>query len=226
MSEFMRVAMSFPANLFGFGLVVVLVYWVTVLVGAVGVDALDGGEGIGTDHCDHSATGPATGPAAVLAAAGLGGAPVSVSLSLLISIAWFASLSGTATVERIGGGGPARLLVLPAAPAAAWALTRLLVRPLARLAPRETGTSHRDLVGRVCTIRTGHVSHRFGQAEITADDGSAHLVQVRARGEDAAGLAAGSTALVFDYDPDGGFFHVMPCDPVLDPGPGAGRPPR
>ncbi|WP_410538479.1 hypothetical protein [Streptomyces sp. KL2] len=222
MSEFMRVAMSFPANLFGFGLVVVLVYWVTVLVGAVGVDALDGGEDTGADHRDHSATGPA----ALLAAAGLGGAPVSVSLSLLISIAWFASLSGAVAVERIGGGGPARLLVLPAALAAAWALTRLLVRPLARLAPRETGTSHRDLVGRVCTIRTGHVSHRFGQAEITADDGSAHLVQVRARSEDAAGLAAGSTALVFDYDPDGGFFHVMPCDPVLDPGPDAGRPPR
>ncbi|WP_101257352.1 OB-fold-containig protein [Streptomyces barkulensis] len=226
MSEFMRTAMSFPANLFGFGLVVVLVYWLTVLVGAVGVDALDGGESIDAGHCDHFGTGPATGPAAVLAAAGLGGAPVSVSLSLLISIAWFASLSGAVLVERAGGGAPARLLVLPAALLAAWVLTRLLVRPLARLAPRETGTGHRDLVGRLCTIRTGHVSHRFGQAEIAADDGSVHLVQVRARGEDAAGLAAGSTALVFDYDPDGGFFHVMPCDPVLDPGPDAGRPPR
>jgi hypothetical protein len=219
MSDFIRTAMSFPANLFGFGLVVVLLYWLTVLVGAVGIDALDGGEGIGTDPAG-------TGPAGALAAAGLGGAPVSVTLSLLISISWFASLSGAALVEGAGGGGLARLLVLPAALLAAWTLTRLLVRPLARLVPRETGTGHRDLVGRVCVVRTGHVSHRFGQAEITADDGSAVLVQVRARGEDAAGLGAGSTALVFDYDPDGGFFHVMPCDPVLDPRPDGGRLPR
>ncbi|MCI0385798.1 hypothetical protein [Streptomyces sp. CNQ085] len=88
--------MSLPVGLFGFGPVVVLVHWLTVLVGAAGVDALDGGESI---DADHSGTGPTT----LLAAAGLGGAPVSVSLSLLIVIAWFASLSGTVPAERAGG---------------------------------------------------------------------------------------------------------------------------
>ncbi|MGK5500046.1 hypothetical protein [Streptomyces sp. URMC 125] len=206
MSEFMRVAMDFPAVLFGFGLLVVLGYWVAVLVGGVGVDALDGGEGI-------DAATPGTGAAGVLAAAGLGGAPVPVSLTVFLSIAWFASLSGSVAVETVGGTLP-RLLVLPAALLVAWPVTRLLVLPLRRFARREAGTSHRDLVGRVCTVRTGHVSHRFGQAEITADDGSSALVQVRALGADAAGLTAGSTALVYDYDPGDGTFRVMPCDPV------------
>ncbi|WP_031507544.1 DUF1449 family protein [Streptomyces megasporus] len=206
MSEFMRVAMDFPAVLFGFGLLVVLVYWLSVLFGAVGVDVLDGGEDIGAD------TG-AGGPAGVWAAAGLGGVPVTVTLTLLIAIAWFVSLSGTALTEST----PARLAVLPVALFAAWGGTRLLIRPLRRLTPRETGTSRHDLVGRTCTIRTGHVSHRFGQAEITTDDGSTVLVQVRALGEDAAGLAAGRTALVFDYDADGEFFRVAPWDPALDP---------
>ncbi|PJE94162.1 DUF1449 domain-containing protein [Streptomyces carminius] len=210
MGEFTRVAMAFPAVLFGLGLLVVLLYWLLVLVGGVGVDALDGGGGIDADA-------PGIGPAGVLAAAGLGGAPASVTLTVFIAVAWFASLSGTVLV-----GGPAadhlpRLLVLPAALCAAWLGTRLLVRPLGRLLPRETGTGRRDLVGRVCTIRTGHVSHRFGQAEITTADGSAVLVQVRAQGADAAGLAAGRTALVFDYDPEGEFFRVTPWDPALDP---------
>ncbi|GAA2389806.1 hypothetical protein GCM10010420_11930 [Streptomyces glaucosporus] len=206
MSEFMRAAMDFPASLFGFGLLVVLLYWLSVLVGVVGVDVLDGGEGIDADT-------PPPGPAGVLAAAGLGGAPVTVTLSLLIALAWFVSLSGTALTEST----PARVLVLPAALLAAWGGTRLLVRPLSRPALRESGTSRRDLVGRTCTIRTGHVSHRFGQAEITTDDGSTVLVQVRARGEDAAALCAGRTALVFDYDADGEFFHVTPWDPAPAP---------
>lgn len=210
MNEFMHAAMGFPAVLFGFGLLVVLGYWLMVLVGGVSVDALDGGQGI-------DATGSGTGPTGVFAAAGLGGAPVSVSLSLFISIAWFASLSGTVMVQETVGGTLPRLLVLPAALLVAWSATRLLVLPLRRLAPRETGIGHRDLVGRTCTVRTGHVSHRFGQAEITADDGSSVLAQVRALGTDAAGLTAGSTALVYDYDPEDGSFRIMPCDPVLDP---------
>ncbi|GAA2439986.1 DUF1449 domain-containing protein [Streptomyces macrosporus] len=207
MSEFLRVALDFPAVLFGFGLLVVLAYWLSVLVGAVGADVLDGGEDIGADA-------PVGGVAGVFAAAGLGGAPVAVTLSLLVVIAWFVSLSGAALPEDA----LARALVLPVALVTAWAGTRPLIRPLRRWAPRETGIGRRGLVGRTCTIRTGHVSHRFGQAEITADDGSTVLVQVRAQGADAAGLAAGRTALVFDHDAEGGFFRVAPWDPARDPG--------
>jgi len=214
MGDFFRVALEFPAVLFGFGLLVVFAYWLLVLVGGLGVDALDGGEGIGADA-------PGTGVAGVFAAAGLGGAPVTVTLSLFLAVAWFGALSGTALTE----GTLPRLLVLPAALLAAWLVTRLLVRPLGRLMPRETGTSRREFVGRMCVIRTGHVGPRFGQAEITADDGSTALVQVRAEGADAIGLTAGSTALVFDYDADGEFFRVTPYD-FHGAEPDTGRPSR
>ncbi|HEX5567046.1 MAG TPA: DUF1449 domain-containing protein [Streptomyces sp.] len=201
MGEFFRVALDFPTVLFSFGLLVVFAYWLLVLVGGLGVDALDGGEGIEADV-------PGTGAAGVFAAAGFGGVPVTVALSLFIAVAWFGTLSGTALTEGI----LPRLLVLPAALLTAWLVTRLLVRPLRRLTRREAGTSRRELVGRMCVIRTGHVGPRFGQAEITADDGSTVLVQVRAEGTDAVGLNAGSTALVFDYDADGEFFRVAPYD--------------
>jgi hypothetical protein len=35
--------------------------------------------------------------------------------------------------------------------------------------------------------------------------------------DDEAALKAGNTALIFDYDADGGFFWVMPYDAELDP---------
>jgi hypothetical protein len=52
------------------------------------------------------------------------------------------------------------------------------------------------------------VDAKFGQAEVTAADGSSALVQVRQNGE--YELSAGSTALIYDYDADGEFFFVMP----------------
>ncbi|MGW0395072.1 hypothetical protein ACWDYJ_30200 [Streptomyces sp. NPDC003042] len=59
-------------------------------------------------------------------------------------------------------------------------LTRLLVRLLARSAaklfPDEPGPSRLDFVGLTCVIRMGRVDAGFGQAEVTAVDGSSALV--------------------------------------------------
>jgi hypothetical protein len=48
MSEFLDAALAFPAVLFTFALVVVIACWLLVLVGGMEVDALDGGEGVGS----------------------------------------------------------------------------------------------------------------------------------------------------------------------------------
>jgi len=58
-------------------------------------------------------------------------------------------------------------------------------------------------------IRTGTVTGEFGQAEVTAQDGSSAIVQVRQTGEHA--LTHGNRALIFDYDTDGEFFWVAPA---------------
>ncbi|GAA4678890.1 hypothetical protein GCM10023347_36740 [Streptomyces chumphonensis] len=211
---FLDAALAFPAVLFGFALVVVVGYWLAVLLGGAGVpgvDAAEGGEGIGSGDIGHS-----TGFAGGLAVLGLGGAPVAVVLSLLIAIAWFVSLSGTALFAASWQ----RLLVLPVALLAAWAGTRVLVVPLRRLAPGERGVNRDDFVGRVCTIRTGRVGPGFGQAEVAAEDGSTAVVQVRAEATDAARLMLGSTALIYDYDAEAEFFRVAPFDLAPEPEPG------
>ncbi|MFJ6949346.1 hypothetical protein ACISU4_32740 [Streptomyces wuyuanensis] len=192
MVEFLEGAVGFPTVLFTSALLVVVVFWLLVLVGAAGHDSFDGD--VDTD------------------ALSLGGVPASVAVSLLIAFAWFGSLAGSVLLVRADLSGlPFQLLrvaVLVASPVVSWWVTRALVRPLAKLFPDEPGPSRQDFVGMTCTIRTGRVDERFGQAEVVARDGSAALVQVRQSGSDV--LASGTTGLLFAYDDAGEFFWVAP----------------
>ncbi|WP_067814894.1 OB-fold-containig protein [Actinomadura kijaniata] len=211
MGEFLDAALGFPAVLFSFVLMVVAGYWVLVLFGALGTDALDvdadagagdGGEGGGLGD--------------LMAWAGLGGVPVTVALSLLVALAWFLSLVGQVLVGVAHAW--VTVPVLVAAVAGAWLVTRALVRPLRRVFPADVAPSRRDFVGRLCVVRTGRVTAGFGQAEVTAADGSTAVVQIRVPDGDAVALLSGATALIFDYDAIGEVFLVMPYDTALDPG--------
>jgi hypothetical protein len=207
LTEFLETALLLPAAVYSFLLAVVVVYWLVVLLGALGIDFLDGGEG-------------ELGPAGFLAALGLGGVPVSVVLSLIIAIAWFGSFAGTALLEAAGTGGPVRFVaggvVLAVATVVAYLVTYLLVLPLRRLFPDLRPASRGDFVGSFCVVRTSTVDHSHGQAEVTASDGSSAIIQVRQTGDDE--LRAGETALIFDYDPEGEFFWVTAARTELEPG--------
>lgn len=222
MGEFIDAALGFPTALFSFSLLVVAAYWTLVLLGGLGVDFLgagtdaDTGAGAGAEDGDPG-DGVVAGGLAIL---GLGGVPATVVLSLLIALAWFVSLAGTA----LAGGAVVRALVLPVALLAAWLGTRLAVLPLRRVFQSPATASLRDFVGLPCVIRTGRVGPDFGQAEVTAADGSSAIVQVRqpagdvpvAGAAEGTGLTHGSRALIFDFDSAGQFFWVMPHDAAFD----------
>lgn len=227
MGEFLRTALAFPTVLFSFALLVVIAFWLLALMGGVsahghGGHAGHGGHGDGGGHGGRGGHGHdgehghGRGGEGLLAAAGLGGVPVTVVLSLLTAVAWFVSLAGSALLDGAGAHGLLRFLlgiaVLAVALAGAWAATWVLVRPLRRLFPEVVPPSRRDFVGSLCVIRTGRVGTDFGQAEVTAPDGSSAVVQVRQTGGD--DFAAGSTALLYEYEPAGEFFWVAPFDPV------------
>jgi hypothetical protein len=200
MGDFFDVVFGFPTALFTFLLLVVVWYWIVVLVGMLDADPADS---------DHT-TG-------LLAGIGLGGVPVTVVVSLLVAFAWFASLAGATLVS----GAVLSLVVLVGALAAAWLLTLISVLPLRRLFPAAEGNSRSAFVGRSCVIRTGAVTATFGQAEVTAADGSSAIVQVRQTGEDT--FAAGSVAVIYGYDAEGEFFWVVPAPDSLVPEPEPGR---
>lgn len=229
MGDFFDAALGFPTALFSFSLLVVAGYWTLVLLGGLGVDLLgagtdaDTGAGAGAGDADGGADGDGL-VAERLAMLGLGGVPATVVLSLLIAIAWFVSLAASTLTSGVA----LRLLGFSGALAAAWAGTRLAVLPLRRVFQDQVAASLRDFVGLPCVIRTGRVGPDFGQAEVTAPDGSSAIVQVRQPSSDVpvagaglttglpAGLTAGSTALIFDFDPEGQFFWVMPHETASD----------
>ncbi|WP_330300119.1 hypothetical protein [Streptomyces sp. NBC_00503] len=215
MDEFRDAALGFPAALFTAALVVVVAFWLLVLLGAADHGSFHGHVHVHVPGHGHAGSGGS----ARTGARGIGGVPVTVVASLLITIAWFISFTGSVLVRRSGASGVARtaldLGVLAAALLLAWGLTRLLVRRLQALFPDHPPPSRLDFIGLTCTIRTGSVSGRFGQAEVAAQDGSTAVVQVRQHGQDVFG--SGSTALLYAYDEEGEFFWVAPYDPALDP---------
>ncbi|GAA3890119.1 hypothetical protein GCM10022243_63750 [Saccharothrix violaceirubra] len=194
MGEFFSVALGFPTAVLSIPLVVVVGYWVVVAFGALDLDVVDVELGFG-----------------------LAGTPAALSLSLLTAFSWFFCLGGavlldgwelsTALYLVIG------FLLLIVAVLVGLILTRIVSVPLRRLLPDDKSDSRSAFVGRTCVIRTSSVTQTFGQAEVTADDGSSALVQVRQPGTDH--LTAGSTAVIFDYDATGEFFWVTPLDTTL-----------
>jgi hypothetical protein len=205
MSEFLAATVTFPAVLFSFMLVVVVVYWLLVLVGT------------DLDLLDADADG------GMINTLGLGGVPLMVGLSMWITLSWLLAMIGTIVLGTLAVGGVLLgISVLVAAVLGGLLVTRLVVVPIRRAIPRGVEPSRSDFVGRICVIRTGSVSETFGQAEITSDDGSSAIIQVRRPAEMGAGgrLRAGSEALIFDYDPDKEIFWVdlapssQPPDPL------------
>ena len=195
MGEFTRTALGFPTALFTFALLVVAGYWLLALLLGAG---LDGGDGHLDGHGGHGGDGT---DASV---------PVTALVSVGIAVAWFVSLTG----QVLLGGRWAGFAVLAAAATTGWLAARAAGSLGRRLLPPERHTSRDALVGRTCVVRTGRVDPSFGQAEVTGDDGTTFVVQVRT---DESGLTAGCTALIFDHDADGDFFRVMRCDAALGP---------
>lgn len=207
MRAFVEAALGFPAVVFSFLLILVIAYWLLVLLGAAGVDALDAGADAGTDLGTGSEVGSVAG---ALAALRLSGVPVTVVLSLLVTLAWFVSVVGTVLLDNAGLAAAAFLAaglgMIVVALAVGWLGTSVLILPVRRLLASGRSASRHDFVGRICVIRTGQVSQDFGQAEVTADDGSSAIIQVRQAGDD--NLGTGSQAVIYDYDVNGEFFWV------------------
>ena len=139
-------------------------------------------------------------------------APATVVLSVLVMFSWLFSVVGMQTAAgwlSPGGFGIARFIVFFLAPMLALPFTSIAVRPLARVFVPPTATGHQDLVGQVCTIRTGSVTDRFGEALL--EDGGAGIV-LRVRVDAGEKLQRGDHAIIVDYDEQRQEFTVARMD--------------
>jgi hypothetical protein len=211
MTEFLEVALSFPPIVFSFGLIAVFLYWIVVILGALDVDIVDFG-------ADGDAEVEAGG--SFWSAFGFGAVPITVVLSLWITLGWIVTVLGTTWVRSTD-------MVIPAAVTGAATLVagigvgmlgaKLLSGPLSRIFADAPATSHRDLIGKACVVRTGTVTTDSGQAELAEEDGTVHLINVRRSVHEPEGIddelfSRHSKLVIFDYDESAKVFLVVPVE--------------
>lgn len=221
---------TFPAVVYTVLLGAALVYWLFVMVGAVHLDHADGAADGIADGLDHGGghdaghadagdvgDGHAHGLAGIMEALKLRSAPASVVLSVLVVFSWIFSVLGVQAAAAALPGpalGAAKLLVFVLAPLLALLPTSIAIRPMAKLFAPPKAVASKDLIGQVCTIRTGTVTDRFGEAML--EDGGAGVV-VRVRVESGEKLGRGQQAVIIGYDDQRHEFTVAPMD-VLEEG--------
>ena len=192
MTEFLQALIQMPTAIFSLLLALVVAYWLLVILGALDLDVSD----FELDLSDTST------PAESLAAMGLKDVPLPVWLSIFALVGWVATILG---VHFLSNGPVGAWTIFGAATVVAVAAAAFSARPLAPLFKTHPAIEHRALVGRTCTITTLRVDESFGQALV--DDGAAGLL-VQVRCQEPGELEKGAQALIFDYNPDEGFFHV------------------
>jgi hypothetical protein len=241
MTELLDAAIQFPTVIFTIGLGIALVYWLFVLLGALDLDILGGGDAAGAIKGVGDAVGAAKGAGDAMGAAkgagelatkgdvhadvgdgfwhalGLATVPITISLSVVLLLGWTSSLLAMhyapAVVGGLGGWLPA--LVFFVALLIALIVGGRMVRPLAPLFSVREAKSNRDYIGSVCTITTGHVDDDFGQA--TYDEAGTVLV-IPVRCGKGNSLRRGHRALIIDYDTARNAYVVEPAEPVLGTG--------
>ncbi len=222
MNELFEASLRFPTVIFTIALGIILLYWGFVLLGALDIDILGGGDVSGAAKgVGDLVTGGAKGGAEALKVdtgghgmLGLGAVPVTISVSFIVLAGWCLSLLGAHYGARVLGDGTLiALLVLVAALLFALPIAALLVKPLGPVFAVREGKSNHDYVGHICTITTGHVDDTFGQA--TIEDGP-NVLNISVRCDRTGVLSRGSKALVVDFDSTRQAYVVEPAGELAD----------
>lgn len=199
MATFLAAALAFPTVVFTVMVVLFLLYAMATLVGAFDIHWLDGVLGI--DHVGDSVLEGA------LNSAGVAGIPLTIFGGVAAIMAWMASIAATSFLPDTL---PIDLAVLLGSGLGGLALGGVAVRPLRGLFNAPSGPSRKQIVGKICTIRSLQVNAHSGTAEV---ENSGYIAEVRCFRENE--LTRGSKAIIFDYDQHNGIYHVGPIDPSI-----------
>lgn len=241
MQHFLHAVVTFPGAVYTALLGVVLLYWLSMLAGAVDLDLLGGadhggategavhGDGVGHGHAHaeggdggdadgdgDGGDGDADGEGGVLSALGALGLrrlPMTLSVSLLVIWGWLITVLGTLLLEA-----PASHLM----PAAAFKAILLVVALVASFAL--AGVTARPIAPVFQANRASRREHLVGKlaevstgrldarfGQVLVGDGGAGLL-IDARHEGGAALKRGDRVIVTSWDADKGYVLVEPVD--------------
>lgn len=160
-----------------------------------------------------------------LSALGFGTLPATAVISSLVLWAWALCLLAALWSQQMAIQGP--LVGLGSALAAVFlsgVITGLIARCAGRVIVKHRPVRRAELVGKLCTITTGRVDERFGQAMLH-EDGSDLIVDVRC--DTPNPLVRHARALLVAYDAEHHLYTVAPYDEALASAPGLkDTPPR
>ena len=234
MTQFLDAMLAFPTVIFTIPLGVIVGYWLTVMVGAVGIDLLDGdlgdfalgakaGAGEMLEGGAKAAVEAGTkaslesvkSGASFLEGLGFGGVPVTVSVSFVVFLSWLMSMGFARPAKEALGALPGALVsggLATLCLAVGLVLAALAVRPLRPMFAVQQAPRRAELMGRVCVIASGRVDGKFGHA--TFEDGGAGLL-LNVVCDKSNALTRGEKALILSYDAARDAYEVEPVDWLL-----------
>lgn len=229
MGNFLNIALTFPPVIYSLLLVVVIVYWLSVLVGVLDLDLFDidvdmdldldvdvdmGGamEGAVEGASDLSSSSTGMGHrvlVGIFSWLSLGRVPVTISFSFFTLYAWIMTFSGVYYLSSMMSPAMSALLFAGSTILSLF-LAGVSVRPMRGLFHTHTKHGQETLVGSVCVVTTGRVDAKFGQASF--NDGGAGLnLSIRCDTPD-NGIKRGDRVLIIGYDPETRLYHVEPYE--------------
>lgn len=248
MQGLLTIALAYPTIVFTTLLAVAVLYWLFVILGAVHLDTAGaehalGGDAVGAEgahagggegHADAGDAGDGGdgshadadadvegGPIDIVGALKLRSVPLMVTVSFSSLFSWLLSWAAMDLLARVNFTGPVGgTLALVGSFLLSLPLTALAIRPLAPLFKPNAAGKRRDLVGKLCVVRTGTVDHKFGEA--TLEDGGAGLV-LRVRVAPGEELKRGEEAVIVAWDEEKDAFVVAPMAQSERPSTRAGR---
>ena len=226
MPEFLSAILAFPTVVFTVLLIVIVLYWLMVIVGAIGIDALHFGEAAGgkiegmlggavEGKIEGVAGGAGAGGGGFLAMLGFGKVPATVVLSSLVLWSWALCLMAVRLGARAELPGWSLQLTAPViAVFLGGVLTGLLVRVIGRFIGHHEPLRSGGLVGKLCTITTGRVDAGFGQG-LVSEGGDEITIDVRC--DPPNSLRRHAKAVIVAYDPEHHTYMVEAYDQPLAP---------
>jgi hypothetical protein len=243
MTVFLDTILSTPTVVFTVMLIVIVLYWLMVIVGAIGVDILHIGEAAGAKlegmvggavegkiegivggaveakiegAVESKIEGLAEpGGGGFLATLGFGKVPATVVISSLVLWSWALCMLGARLGAHLGLPGWSLQLLAPvAAVFLSGLLTGLIVQVISRLLGHHEPVRRADLVGKLCTITTGRVDAGFGQALIS-EHGIDLTVDVRC--DPPNSLRRHAQAVIVGHDVEHNYYTVEAYDQPLAP---------
>lgn len=221
MEQFLTISTSFPVIVYTFLMAIVILYWLLAMLGALDIDMLDVDADVDVDvdvdadinagsgfDVDGDAEG-LSGLAGFMVKWGLNGVPFTVVMSVWIASAWLLCyLFTSVTLSLVSWGWLLTLLNtawLVLALVLSLPLTAKLVKPMKSMFKSYTAAEKSSFVGKVCVVKSGHVTSDFGQAEYE-DGGAGMLFDVRA--DVAYGIKKGDSVMLVSYDEAEGCYQI------------------